>query len=117
MSNIERVYALYIKERFPLPSERDVVALEKRINVRLPPEYRHFVLNYNGGWLKAHRLLLPPEIMPDHLDCLYGIGADHERAELGKMRDMLLFSDNNPPEVVVVGSTALGNLLVLGVHP
>ena len=117
MIEVERVYRSYVRERFPLPSEEEVAALEARINVRFPPDYRQFLLEYNGGWFKEHELSLPEDVPGDRIDCLYGIGADHETAELGRRSDMLLFDDNDPPQIVIIGCTPIGQLIVLGVHP
>ncbi|MGC1273611.1 MAG: SMI1/KNR4 family protein [Planctomycetaceae bacterium] len=117
MTDIERVYSRYVEQRFPLPTEADVEALETRIGVALPPEYRRFLLEYNGGWFRDHDLELPEGVPQDHLECLYGIGANHESAELGQPSDMALFDDNDPPQIVIIGYTSFNFLIILGVHP
>lgn len=117
-TNIQGVYERFVRDRFPLPSEAQVASLEHRINVRFPPEYRRFLLEYNGGWFRDNDLILPIKESPlDELHCLYGIGADHESAELGRRSDMELFDDNDPPQIVIIGCTPGGYLIVLGVHP
>lgn len=117
MTEIDRVYQNYVRERFPLPAEADVAALGARINVRFPPDYRKFLLRYNGGWFGDHSLALPDDVPGDCIDCLYGVAADHKTAELGRPSDMSLFDDNDPPEIVIIGRTVTNQLVVLGVHP
>lgn len=116
MTHIEQIYRKVVKERFPLPTDQQVAALEAKIGVRFPPDYRRYLLDYNGGWFGDHSLDVPAEVHNSSLDCLYGIGADHESAELGRPSDMSLFDDNDPPEVVIIGRTTFNYLIVLGVH-
>jgi SMI1-KNR4 cell-wall len=113
-NNIERVYASFDVERFPLPAEAQLAALENRLKTRLPDDYREFVLRYNGGVFRDPY----PFISPRHGDCpvdcltdLWGLGATYRHAELG--RDVTNFDDNDPPIVFPIGYTEMGNLLYL----
>ncbi len=117
-NDIERVYQKYVRKRFSLPTEKEVAALEERINAKFPPEYRWFLLRYNGGWFKENSLEnFDDRISGRCVDCLYGIKAGHESAELGNRADMALFDDNDPPQIVIIGNTVMNQLIVLGVHP
>jgi hypothetical protein len=118
MTTIENVYERFCVERFPLPSESGLVALERCIGVTFPEDYRQFILHFNGGYFKC------PEITPVGRDCaletlqaLFGIGASHETAELGRPEDIALFEDNAPPKIVPIGSTGMGGLIILDTAP
>lgn len=118
--SIEWAYNRFCTERFPLPSEADVEELEQRISVNFPPEYRDFLLQYNGGYFSEPDIVPPPdaedECPEDALTFLHGIRATHPYAELGHDSDLTLFEDNDPPQVVPVGYTLMGGLLLLIVH-
>ena len=114
MTSVERAYGQFCAERFPLPSDADVSELEKRINVRFPSEYRQFLLRYNGGDFTEPVIVPPDESWPrDRLTFLHGIRASHRTAELGRERDLALWEDNDPPEIVPIGYTLMGNFLWL----
>lgn len=117
MKQIDWVYQQYGERRFPLPSEDDIARLEARLNLRFPPDYRQFLLDYNGGWFGDHELAVPEDVWNDQIHCLYGIRADHEAGELGQPSDISLFDDNDPPQIVIIGHTSTNQLIVLGVHP
>lgn len=40
---------LFIKEEFPI-TEKEITEFENSKNLKLPDDYRHFLLNYNGGY-------------------------------------------------------------------
>ncbi|HVK13439.1 MAG TPA: SMI1/KNR4 family protein, partial [Gemmataceae bacterium] len=101
-------------QRFPLPTEQQLVALEDRLKTRLPDDYRRFILNYNGGLFTASEPVITPQhdgCPVDRLTGLWGIGASYRHAELGS--DVDIFDDNDPPIIVPVGNTLMGNLLYL----
>ena len=117
MTTINYAYARFCVERFPLPSEAQLAELESRIGVRFPEDYREFILEFNGGYFKC------PEITPvdgcplETLQILLGIGASHEEAELGLPEDIALFDDNDPPQIVPIGYTGMGGLIILDTAP
>jgi hypothetical protein len=118
VSIIDKAYSAFCKERFPLPSEEQLVALESRIGVPLPTDYRRFILQYNGGWFTEPEIV--PLVRDCPLDCLtvmYGLGASDSSAELATAESLALFDDNEPPQVVPIGYTLMGNLLFLVTHP
>jgi hypothetical protein len=114
MKRIERAYQLFCKERFPLPSEREVQELETRLGCLLPADYRQYLLYYNGG------LFAEPDIMPSSPECpldgltvMGGINASHHSAEMGMPKGFTpaLFDDNDPPQILPIGYTMMGNLI------
>ncbi len=118
MTTIENAYSRFCRQRFPLPSESQLVELEARIKARFPDDYRQFILKFNGGYFNE------PEITPmgagcpsDSLNALYGIGALHDFAELGRTADIMLFDDNDPPKIVPIGDTGMGGLIILDTAP
>ena len=118
MNTIELTYSRFSKKRFPLPTEAQVRALENRIKVEFPRDYRNFLLAFNGGYF------IEPEITPvgegcpqDALSQLNGIGASSWAAELGDSRTMGLFDDNDPPKILPIGDTAMGGLIILDTAP
>jgi hypothetical protein len=118
MNTIEFIYRRFSRERFRLPSDAQVLALEKQLNAVLPGEYREFLLAYNGGYFTE------PEIEPVGAECpqdaltfLNGIAATHAEAELGGKCTAGLFDDNNPLKILPIGGTAMGGLIILDVAP
>lgn len=117
MNAIESAYVRFSATRFPLPSKQQIAALEKRIGGPLPPDYRRFILNYNGGYFTEPDIVPPAEQCPvDGLTVLYGIGATHHSAELARPASLALFEDNDPVEILPIGYTLMGNLLYLITH-
>lgn len=118
MSKIEEAYNKFCIERFPLPSVHEVSELETRIAVTFPDDYRRFLLAFNGGYFREPRILPPIKECPlDRLTFMHGIRATHPTSELGSDADLAIFDDNNPPEVVPVGYTMMGGLILLVTHP
>ena len=116
MSNTESVYGKYCDGRFPLPSEEDVIKLETRLGVSLPPEYRQYILNYNGGYFSDPTIVSTnPDCPEDGLSTLWGIHAPLPFAELG--HDVINFDDNTPAQILPIGDTTRGNLLFIVTHP
>ena len=118
MTTIQSVYDRFSKERFPLPSEAQLSTLEQQLRIVFPDDYRQFILEYNGGYFKE------PEISPmgegcpqDTLEILFGIGASHWEAELGRPGDISLFDDNDPPKIVPIGRTGMAGLIILDTAP
>jgi len=123
--NIARAYDAFCKKPFPLPHEKDVIDLESRISVTFPPDYRQFLLEYNGGCFNEPEIIPPePEMTPpaekapvDLFASLYGIRATHPVNELGQPASIELFDDNDPPEIVPIGYTIIGYLILLVTYP
>lgn len=114
MSTFDHVYKTFATERFPLPTVEQLDELENRIKVRFPSAYRWFILNHNGGFFNE------PEIVTDTdgaggcaLRFLCGIGAIHSEAKLGEETMMGLFDENDPPQIVPIGGTGMGGLILL----
>lgn len=116
MTSIEMAYNELIDERFPLPSEKQVADLEARWRIEFPPDYRKFLLQYNGGYFTKPDIIPPyPECPNDRLSNLAGLNATHPYAELGGPSgyDPDLFDDNDPPIILPIGYTVMGNLIYL----
>lgn len=118
MPEIERAYERYCQKRFPLPSAEDIQRLEDRVNVTFPDDFREYLLQYNGGWFRTP--VLDVEDADIHnggrIDFMSGIGASHEVAELGNPLDMALFDDNDPPQIMIIGLTEGGHLILLDTY-
>lgn len=118
MNTIEAAYAAFSEERFPLPTEEQVAALERRIGVTFPADYRKYVLEFNGGYFTEPDIIPPSNGCPvDGLTEMHGIGASHPAAELASKADLAIFDDNDPPQIVPVGYTMTGSLILLVTHP
>jgi hypothetical protein len=120
MSYIETAYKKFCKERFPLPSEQQVADLELRIGIPLPPDYRQWLLEYNGGFFTEPDIAPPSPACPlDRLTVMAGINATHPSAELCAPGGFTpaTFDDNDPPQILPIGYTMMGNLLFLVTEP
>jgi hypothetical protein len=122
MNSFDRVYAALSTERFPLPSEGQVARLEQALGVPLPSHFRQFLLQYNGGYFNEPCIVPPDKSSPyglleDCVDFLSGIGGTHsEMAKVGSTHALGLFDDNDPPRILPIGYTIMGNLLLLVVE-
>ncbi len=117
MDIIEFAYRRFCTERFPLPAESDIQRVESRIGVPLPHDYRWFLTKFNGGIFSEPRILPLTEDCPvDRLTFLHGIGAGYPDAELASDHDLALFDDNDPAQVLPVGYTITGGLILLTTH-
>jgi hypothetical protein len=114
MSNIEDAYRKFSTDRFPLPTEQQLAELEARVRVGLPPDYRRFVLQVNGGYFNEPEITPVGEgCPPDSLTCVHGIGASHWEVELASEFYLALFDENDPPIILPIGHTSMGGLIIL----
>jgi hypothetical protein len=118
VSNIEFAYRRFCRERFPLPARERVSDLEKRLRVVLPIDFRQYLLEYNGGIFTEPEIVPPSEDCPiDRLTLLGGIGATEPCAELAPQQGggltPALFDNNNPPKILPIGDTMMGNLIFI----
>lgn len=118
MSTIDDAFQRFCKERFPVPTEARVAELEDRLGVPLPADYRRFLLAYNGGFFSEPDIVPPTEGCPhDRLTFLCGIGAAHPTEDLAAEDLLGLFDNNDPAQIVPIGYTLMGNLILLITHP
>jgi SMI1-KNR4 cell-wall len=114
MSIIEAAYKAFCQERFPSPTETRVGEIEKRMGVRFPEDYRVFLLSFNGGYFTEPDIVPPSDDCPeDCLTVLYGIGTSDPSAEVATESSLSTFTDNDPPQVIPIGYTLMGNMLLL----
>ncbi len=94
--------------------------LERRLKIRLPQEYRSFLLEFNGGYFEDADIVPVEEGCPqDGLDYLCGIasGDGQMLSELGNAIDVDLFDNNDPMVSLPIGGTGMGGLIVLSLWP
>jgi hypothetical protein len=90
LSTIEEGYSLFCTERFPLPTELQVAKFEHTIASALPPDFRTFLLRFNGGYFSEPDITTTiPGCPLDRLNVLYGVGAN-----LDSRHNLSLFYDN-----------------------
>ena len=111
MSTIASVYASCCERRFPSCTDSDVIELENRLSARLPPDYRSFLLEFNGGYFNEP--LIRGDCPTDALNALKGIAAPAEFAVLGSTLDLALFEENDPLCILPIGNTVTGSLILL----
>ena len=118
MGTISRAYDSFCTEQFPLPTQKQVAHLEKRIGVTFPKSYRAYILGFNGGYFSEPRIAPPTADCPiDRLTFMHGIGASDRTAELASSEELAIFDDNDPPQVIPIGYTLMGNLILIVTHP
>jgi hypothetical protein len=118
MKTTAAAYDRFCQERFSLPDEAAISDLEKRINVAFPSDYRRFLLDFNGGIFTEPQIIAATPGCPiDRLTFMHGLGATHPTVELGRKRDLAIFDDNDPPQIVPIGYTIMGAFILLVVHP
>jgi hypothetical protein len=113
-SSVKWAYERFCSKRFPLPTEDEVAALERSIDLQFPPDFREYLLEYNGGVFNEPDFTGPTKGCPsDCLTVMYGMHATFPAAELGTKSSLSIFDDNTPPQVVPIGYTLMGNLIIL----
>ena len=124
MPTIAEVYEHRCETRFPLPTESEIRLLEWRLKMRFPSHYRDYLLSYNGGFFSNAAIVFPEPITvtwrdgevtrtENIMDQMWGPHSTHPCAELGKRSDITLFDDNDPIQLLPIGYTNTGNLLLL----
>ncbi len=118
MDPISSAYQKFCVRRNPSATEDQVSSLENRIGVRFPPDYRQFLFSYNGGEFNEPVIRSPSDEFPEAaLWFMYGLNAVEPTTELARPFDLALFDDNSPPQVLPIGSTPMGHLILLITHP
>jgi hypothetical protein len=118
MRPIENAYHQFCRKRFAAPSEAQVTDLERRINATFPDDYLRFLLTDKGGYFTEPQIVPSSQGCPtDRLSFMHGIGASHRTAELATASDLALFDDNDPPQVMPIGYTLMGGLILLNMPP
>ena len=115
MIDLDQIYSAYNILRVPLPTEERVVQLERAIGSPLPPKYRSFLMNYNGGDFNDPDIITRNASTPkDRLDCLYAIDSADRSINLA---DALgVFDNNKPVKVLPIGYTVMGSLIILSLE-
>lgn len=109
---VERLYAKYVRTRFPLPTDTDIAALETKMGTPLPLEYRSFLAKFNGGYFDDAPFEMDDERCPrDALTTLWGVRTPKKGTDLEDTLD--IFDDNHPAIVLPFGYTMMGNLLLM----
>jgi len=118
LENVDQAYRRFCREKFPLAAEKQIAGLERKIGVRLPDEYRQYLLRYNGGAFKDP-IITADDIhcVEDCLDVMFGIIERPRACNLANPTYLNLFDDNFPAVILPIGYTLMGNLLVLRTEP
>jgi hypothetical protein len=87
-------------------------AVEKRLNVALPPEYRTFLCTFNGGVPVPDKFMVPDRgaVM---LGVLFGVGTERKALDLEYEQEQATMWDPLPPGHIAVGEDPGGSLLLL----
>jgi hypothetical protein len=113
-ATVKWAYERFCTRRFPLPTEAEVADLERTIEMEFPADFREYLLEYNGGVFNEPDFRGPTEGAPeDCLMVLFGMHATSPHAQLGTKSSLSIFTDNSPPQVIPIGYTLMGNLLIL----
>jgi hypothetical protein len=128
---VETIASLYSRcctHRFPSVERDELDSLESRIGRSLPRDYRKFLLEFNGGVFRRATINLPEPLTvewrdglvthtEDELDCLYGLRAPFDFAILESPSNLTLLEQGDPIDLLPMGYTACGSLLLLGLVP
>lgn len=68
---------LEMSDKFPPVNEEQVVAFERELGRPLPPQYRQFLLLYNGGRPQKDTFVVSGADDEDIVDFFYGIGINN----------------------------------------
>jgi hypothetical protein len=93
----------------PTTSESEVSEFEKRRGIKLPPDYRQFLLDYNGGTPLKQAVVIPDchqEAIVDHF-----LGLKRNDEDIDTWLDEL--DGDMPSEFIPIGFDPGGNALLL----
>jgi len=79
--------------------------------VALPTIYREFLLRFNGGLFADPLFVARGNVDRFRIAYLHGIYAPVKHADLGSDTD--IFDDNDPVEILPIGATNGGDLLLM----
>lgn len=120
MDAIARGYREFCKARFPSPAESQLVEWERRFDIRLPAEYRSFLLGYNGGHFDRPRIAHRADDGPvASLAVVFGVETHGPSDELPPPREIVLpqdharFEGKETGRMIPFGLTAEWDLIFL----
>jgi len=91
--------------------ERDIDKLERKLNKKLPDEYRKFLLLYNGGTPIRNLFTRNLELGCLVVNDLHGINAEHKYNDLYHMIDV--YDGRIPSNFIPIGGDPGGNVFCL----
>lgn len=94
-------------------SVRNLDALEKRLGVCLPDDYRSFLLTIDGGRPRKRDTFRIGKHNASLLDVLYSVRHEDEEYTLERMR--LVFDDRIPEDLLPIGEDQGGSQICLGI--
>ncbi len=105
-------YRLHCTKRFgPAPTAEELDEIARNLQVILPAHYRRFIREHNGGRFDDPVFVVSGRQY--RLSELYGVRADTNDVELFSPSSLSLFDDNDPVQVVPIGYSCGGDLLLL----
>jgi hypothetical protein len=115
---IEGRYEKYCDHRYPLASESAIENFERRLGVPLPPHYRDYLLTFNGGYFNDPIVGDEDSDWPSFsVSTLYGLGSEGKGADLARPANLNLFTNNDPFQILPIGCTPGGFLILLVTDP
>jgi hypothetical protein len=96
------------------PVEEDAIAAaEKRMGRSIPPDFRDFLLEHNGGHPDPARFDIPGAEQPRNSRVSFLFGVDVQRS-LNVEYFVSTFEGRIPPEMFPIGRDPGGNLILMG---
>jgi len=105
-----------MNDKFIRTSEEKIAAFEKGLGRPLPPQYRQFLISYNGGRPKIDEFGIPGQ-GSSQANFFYGIdvGKDYKCYELKKNVDVL--KGRIPNELLPIADDPGGNQICISLSP
>ncbi len=108
------VYDQFCIKRLPLPTEREILLLENRLQRNFPDVYREFLLTFNGGRFRDCGITNHQRIVSSYgIEKFLGITNEKSIYELGNPGDYLLFDDNDPPVLLPIATFGDSSFLMI----
>src|SRR6266568_876623 len=93
-------------------SAQEVEALERRLGIQLPEDYRRFLCTTNGGIPEPNSFTIP-ERGDALLGILYGLGVERVAADLEFEQQEATLWDPLPPGFISIGHDPGGNSILM----
>lgn len=98
----------------PRVADEDVQRFEQRIGHALPPDYRQFLLDLNGGYAPSSNCVFRVRQDETVLNTLYSLNADDESDDLATRQLYPKYPNNNlPKDALAIGYDEGGGRIVL----
>jgi hypothetical protein len=100
------------------PSEQELLTWEKATGIKLPDDYRHFLLAWNGGTISSYVFIHRyPQVTSAEAELILDVLCDWDDVLDNSRWDEALHLRSVPPQHLVIGKNPSGVYVLLSLAP